>query len=97
MATTLDKIHLMVAELRDLPPSELGEGGDIAEALQIAEGLGIDVLGFFIPNTDAEADVLVDKLICLLFEVRGDDLPPFDLARYGDDQAADEREPQREP
>jgi len=32
-------------------------------------------------ETDADADYLVDSLLTLLFEVRGDDLPPYDRER----------------
>jgi hypothetical protein len=85
VASTLEKITELVRELEATPPAELGaEGRDLAEALQILAGLGIDPLGMLLPKSEPEADVLVDNLIVLLLSIRGDDLPPFDPGRYGE-------------
>jgi hypothetical protein len=54
------------------------------EMSQLAEGMGVDVWGAIMPDTPAEADVMVDGLLCLLLQLRGDDLPPFDPSRYGE-------------
>lgn len=85
MATTLEKVDGLIGALLATPADQLdADGADIAELLQIADGLGIDVVAFIRPKSPAEADVLVDKLICLLLALRGDDLPPFDPERYGE-------------
>lgn len=85
MATTWEKLNAVVDELRKTPPGEMApEGRDLAELVQIAEGLGVDVFSMLLPRSPAEADVMVDKLLSLLFAIRGDDLPPFDPERYGE-------------
>jgi hypothetical protein len=83
--TTREKILSLVGEFQAMPKSELApELRGVVEAVKIARGFGVDVIGWVVPETDAEADVLVDKLIALCLMVRGDDLPPFDPDRYGE-------------
>lgn len=83
--TTREKIVALVDALRTTPPDAIDDDArNLVELLQIAQGMGVDLLALIVPATDAEADVLVDKLLCLLLEVRGDDLPPFDPERYGE-------------
>jgi hypothetical protein len=55
-------------------------------------GLGFDPLTHLLPQSEAEADQQVDSLIALLYQVRGDDLPPFDLERHMDDATATDLE-----
>lgn len=87
--TTLDKINALVQELLATPAEELtGEGSQFVQMIQIARGLGVDPLALLIPQTEAEADLFVDKTIALLFSVRGDDLPPFTFDRYGEAEPA---------
>ena len=88
--TTKEKIDALVAGLMQTPREELGEDGrNFVEMIQIARGLGVDPLAILLPQDAAEADVFVDKAIALLFEVRGDDLPPFDPGRYGEAAVAE--------
>lgn len=84
--TTREKVLAIVDELRTMPPGDMSsEGRQLAEGYQIMAGLGFDPLPFLLPDSDAEADVMIDSLIALLVNLRGDDLPPFDLSRYGED------------
>lgn len=80
---TLDKINQLVAEVRKMNPREADESTrGLIEMLQIMTGLGFDPLSMLLPDSPADADQMVDSLIALLFHVRGDDLPPFDLQRH---------------
>lgn len=81
--TTREKIEAMVAEVRAMPLDECDDGTrGLVEMLQIMQGLGFDPLAMLLPQSDAEADMQVDALITLLFQVRGDDLPEYDYARH---------------
>lgn len=81
--TTLEKIRALVAEVRTMKPDDVtGQARGLVELSQIAAAFGIDPLDYLLPDSEAEADQLVDSLIALLFHVRGDDLPPFDLGRH---------------
>ncbi len=83
--TTREKILALVEALRTTPAEEMsGEGRELVELAQIMAGLGFDPLQHLVPESDADADVLVDKVIALLLQVRGDDLPPFDPALYAE-------------
>jgi hypothetical protein len=85
MATTREKVLALIDAVRSLPPEEASpDTRDMVEAVQIANAFGIDLVAMLVPSSDAETDVMVDKLIGLLFEVRGDDLPPWDASRYGE-------------
>ena len=78
--TTREKILALVDQLKQTPIDDgAGEGRDLIELVQIAEGFGIDLFGQLVPQTNAEADVMIDKLLALGFQLRGDDLAPFDL------------------
>ena len=80
--------HLAAADLAKLAPELAG----VKEGIVILRGLGIDLpnpLDFILPSDPGEADVLIDKLIALLLELRGDDLPPFDRTRYGESMVAE--------
>jgi hypothetical protein len=80
--TTREKIAVLADELRQMDPGEASEElAPLLEFAQILQGMGLDVVSALIPQSDAEADMLVDQLIAVLFQLRGDDLPPFDLER----------------
>jgi hypothetical protein len=83
--TTRQKIISLVDAARQLGAGDApGDMAQLFELVQIVEGLGFDLVGMLLPPSDAETDVLIDKLIAVLLEVRGDDLPPFDPDRYGE-------------
>lgn len=87
--STREKLLGLAHHLRTLPPAEASEEArGLIEVVQLAEGLGIDVWGALIPPTEAEADLMVDQLLALFHELRGDDLPPFDLERHRRELAA---------
>ena len=91
--TTHEKIKAVAARLASLEPARIApELAGLVEGAQILRGLGIPVpnpLEFLLPDDPLEADELVDKLIALLFDLRGDDLPPFDPSRYGESLVAE--------
>lgn len=91
--TTSEKIARLVAHVQTLDVRELApEFAGLVEGAQILRGIGIKVpnpLEFLLPADAAEADVLIDKLLALLFELRGDDLPPFDPGQYGESVIAE--------
>lgn len=81
--TTREKIQALTDELRQMNLGDCDESTrGLIEIFQIVQGLGYDPLVHLLPTSDAEADQQVDALIALLFQVRGDDLPPFDLQRH---------------
>jgi len=86
--TSREKLLALIDAARATPLEDLlPEARDVAEVWQLAQGLGLDVWGLLlsaVPSSDAEVDVLVDKLLVLGFELRGDDLAPFSLGRYGE-------------
>ena len=99
---TREKIEAAAAALFEMPREAMApEARSLVEHVQMLRGLadfvGMDLpenlVELVVPADDAEADVLVDKLIGLLLELRGDDLPPFDLARYGEATAGDDPDP----
>ncbi len=91
--TTHEKLAQLVETISNIRPDQLPD--DIRELVsnfQAVRGLaslaGVAIpanpLAMVLPDDPADADILVDKLIALLFEIRGDDLPPFDPNRYGE-------------
>lgn len=89
MSTTLEKIQMLIAEVRtmdtrDADPQTRG----LVEVAQIMAGLGFDPLAMLLPTSPAEADQQVDALLTLLFQVRGDDLAPYDYDRHVADATA---------
>ena len=83
--TTREKMLEVVRAIRAVDPKDApGDTRGLVEALQMAQAFGFDPAAYLIPDTDAEADLFVDKAIDLLLRLRGDDLPPFDLSRYGE-------------
>ena len=81
--TTREKLKQLIEGFESVPASEIdGRSRDLLEVFQIINGFGFDLLGMLLPASDAEADLLVDTLITLLLEVRGDDLPPYDFRRH---------------
>jgi hypothetical protein len=87
--TTLEKIRAMVDEVRRMDPREAGGStATLVEMTQIMAGLGYDPLAMLLPQSEAEADEMVDQLLALLLQVRGDDLAPFDLERHVRDATA---------
>jgi hypothetical protein len=87
--TTLEKIRRLVDEMRTVRPGEVDPSmSGLVEMLQILTGLGFDPLSYLLPETEADADQLVDGLITLALEVRGDDLPAYDLERHVRDATA---------
>lgn len=91
--TTQEKVRALVDSLTAADIGELAPDLRwVVEGISILRGLGIvpaNPIDFLLPDDPAEADVLIDKLIALLFELRGDDLPPFDSARYGESVVAE--------
>jgi hypothetical protein len=80
---TLEKIHALVDEVRLMKPDEASESSrGLIEMAQLSAAFGFDPLDMLLPSSPAEADQMVDSLIALLFQVRGDDLPPFELERH---------------
>ncbi len=85
MPTTREKIVALTEAVKQTPIDDAApEARGFIEAMQIMAGLGVDPFAALVPASDAEADVMIDKLLCLGLELRGDDLPPFDPARYGE-------------
>ncbi len=81
--TTLEKIKTLADEFATMTPAEVDPSTrGLMEMAQIMRGLGFDPIEALLPTSDADADQLVDQLIALLLQVRGDDLPPFDLERH---------------
>lgn len=87
--TTREKIGQLVRELETMRLGDVDEGArGLMELYYMAKGFGFDVIDLLVPKTDADADHLVDALITLCLEVRGDDLPRFDLERHVRDSTA---------
>jgi len=87
--TTLEKLNALVDEVRRMNPADAGESTrGLIEMSQIMAGLGFDPLAMLLPQSEAEADEMVDALIALLFQIRGDDLAAFDLERHMTDASA---------
>lgn len=85
MATTRGNVIALIDAVAAMPPAEAApDTRNFVELVQIGQGMGVDLVAMLVPESDAECDVMVDKLIALLLEVRGDDLPPFDVTRYGE-------------
>ena len=85
MATTLEKMQALAAEIRQQALDETSdEAAGFVTLIQLGAGFGIDVFEWLIPNDEAEADLFVDELIALMLRVRGDDLPPFSADLYGE-------------
>lgn len=81
--TTREKIRQLTEELSVMDRTDFsGPSAQLAEMYMIVKGFGFDPIEAMIPQSDAEADQLVDQLLALLFHIRGDDLPPFDLHRH---------------
>lgn len=100
MLTTRAKLLAVGERLLAIPPENMpADLRDVLRNLQAAKGLPVfgrmipdDPLRYaiehVIPDDDATCDVLIDKAIALLLELRGDDLPPFDPGRYGEQRVA---------
>jgi hypothetical protein len=87
--TTREKIAALADELRQMSLADCDESTrGLVEIFQIIQGLGYDPLAQLLPTSDAEADQQVDALIALLFQIRGDDLPPFNLEQHVTDATA---------
>jgi hypothetical protein len=96
--TTAEKLQNVLAEagafdLFSIDPKTVKP--ELRDAVLVAQSIcgnaGIDpgqLIALAIPTDEREADILVDKAIAFLFELRGDELPPFDPDRYGEAQAA---------
>lgn len=98
--TTREKMLAVGERLATMAPDRMPP--ELREALtNLQAARGLPVLGrmipadpiryaieHVIPDDDAACALLVDKLIALLLDLRGDELPPFDPGRYGE-QAAD--------
>lgn len=79
--TTAEKILMMRDHLATITPDELPDSArDFALNLQIARGLGFDPFDLILPDDPLELDEMIDGAIGLLLNLRGDDLPPLDLA-----------------
>jgi hypothetical protein len=96
--TTREKIIAVVDELRQTPAESLSDQGrDVLEMVQIAQGFGLDLFSMVIPSSDADADQMVDNLLTMLMQLRGDDLPPYSPDRYGEADLEPEPEPEAQP
>jgi hypothetical protein len=91
---THEKVRALTTELGSIDLAALApELRGVMEGRDILRGLGISIpnpIDFLLPDDPDEADALVDKLIALLFELRGDELPAFDPTRYGESSVIDE-------
>lgn len=91
--TSHEKVQALVEAFSRLDPREVApELAQVLEGVAIVRGLGFPIpnpVEFLLPADPAETDILVDKIICLLLELRGDDLPPFDPGRYGESVIAE--------
>ena len=98
--TTREKLLEVGERLATLAPENMPpELRDALTNLQAARGLPFlgkmipadplrYAIGHVIPDDPTTCDVMIDKLIALLLDLRGDDLPPFDPGRYGEAAAA---------
>jgi hypothetical protein len=96
--TTLEKMTALATHISRIEPSGLApEIRELVTNFQILRGLA-DIAGIHLPGNPLElilpadpeeADQTLDKLVCLLLELRGDDLPPFDPGRYGESIVAE--------
>jgi hypothetical protein len=96
--TTKEKVELIVARLRQINPAALSpELGNIVQDFQairgVADLVGVkipaDPLSLILPDDAVDLDIALDKVIALLIDLRGDDLPPFDCTLYGESIAAE--------
>lgn len=109
--TTLEKMTALANHVSAIDPKTLApEIRELVVNFQMLRGLadmaGIRLPGnpleLILPADPTEADQTLDKLICLLLELRGDELPPFDPTRYGESIVAEllravQAEPEPEP
>ena len=87
--TTREKIQKLIDEMRELDLREVdGTARGLVELYYMAQGFGLDPLSYILPTSDADADQLVDGLITLALQVRGDDLAPYDFDRHVRDATA---------
>lgn len=83
--TTLEKLRALIAAIEDEDPEGFpDEVRGFVSGVQMLQGLGVDLFGMLLPDSDAEADMLVDHCIHLLISIRGEDLPPLSLTGYGE-------------
>jgi hypothetical protein len=96
--TTKEKVELIVARLRQINPAALSpELGNIVRDFQairgVADLVGVkipaDPLSLILPDDAVDLDIALDKVIALLIDLRGDDLPPFDRTLYGESIAGE--------
>lgn len=88
--TTYEKMLALRDELRTLAIEDTTtEMRPFVEGIQMAAGFGLDIFDWLIPDDPADADGFVDGLLGLFVRMRGDDLPPFDIDRYGEVAAAE--------
>lgn len=86
--TTAEKILAMRDYLVTIDPEDMPEEArNFAMNLQLIQGLGFDVFDIVLPDDPEEVSVMIDKAIALLIDLRGDELPPFDVTRYGEAMA----------
>lgn len=91
MATTHEKMMALSDQLKQTAIDDTSpETRPLVELVQIGAGFGIDVFQWLVPSDPADADVFIDQLLALLFRVRGDDLPAFDVNLYGEAALVDE-------
>lgn len=81
--TTAQKLEQVVGELLTAPLDEMpAKARELIGGIQLMIGMGKFDPMDLLPADPADADTLVDNLIAMLLNLRGDDLPPFDLARH---------------
>jgi hypothetical protein len=87
--TTQQKIEGLIAAVSTLDPATCApEVRGFVATIQMAAGFGIDFFEVLRPDDPADADLLIDRCLILLFQLRGDDLPPFDPSMFGELDAA---------
>lgn len=78
--TTAEKVQAAIDELRQTPPEEMpADVRELIAGVQMLAGFGVDPFSLILPADPADADVMLDKTLALLLQLRGDDLPPFRL------------------
>ena len=83
--TTADKLDLMIEAVRTMDPAEVPpESRTLVTGLQMAAGMGFDLLAMIRPDSDEDCALMIDGCTRLLLQLRGDDLPPFDPSNYGE-------------
>lgn len=83
--TTAEKLAAVRDALFTTNPEEMPEEvRTFVAGVQMAAGMGFDILELLVPDDPSDLDIMVDRAIALLLQLRGDDLPPFDATMYSE-------------